>query len=82
MAEKKEKNANIPSILRSTTKDELEKLFLDTKMNKYQLIPLALHLAKELQKTEGRNVPANVLLEHVLTDILTGKVKLEEIKKK
>lgn len=67
----KEKNLNIP----------LEKLFLDTKMNKYQVIPLALHLAKELQKTEGRNVPANVLLERVLTDILTGKVKLEEIKK-
>ncbi|GEM_PF-5833710 len=70
MVEKKEKNANIP----------LEKLLLDTKMNKYQLIPLALRLVKELQKKE-ENIPQNVLLERALHDFLTGKIKLEEIEK-
>lgn len=75
--EKKEKT---DSSTEKDTKFSLEKLMLDTKMNRYQLILLTLRWAKELEKhSPARSADPNELINQALQDILSGKVKLEEI---
>jgi len=59
-----------------------EKLILDTTMNRYQLILLVLRWAKELEKSaSGGKISLDELVNQALNDILSGKVKPEEIMK-
>jgi len=61
--------------------EPLEKLLLDTLANKYLLIRYALRWAKELQKSQERRLSPNELINRALVDILSGKVKPDEIEK-
>jgi len=65
-----------------TEEKKLEELLLDTKVEKYKLIPLAARWAEELKgKEEYKYLTFNELLELSLKDILSGKVSEEEILK-
>ncbi len=59
---------------------KLEELLLDTKVEKYKLVPLAARWAEEIRnKEEYKYLTFNELLEISLKDILSGKVSIETI---
>ena len=60
-------------------KDVLEKLILDTTLNKYDVILMARRWACELQSKEGGPRSIQETIARSLEDILTGKVSCEEI---
>jgi DNA-directed RNA polymerase subunit K/omega len=64
-----------------SVKSSLEKLISDTKLNRYQLIPLVLRWTKELEKHSEKKISPDELVNQALNDILSDKVKLEEITK-
>ncbi len=61
----------------------MEKLILDTKLNRYQLIPLVLKWAKELERKSGSSGQPRMstaqVIDKALQDILSGEVKPEEV---
>lgn len=78
--EKNEKISKEKKIAKSANAS-LGKLMLDTSVNRYHLISLALRWTRELQKTPEGNKPVSELLNRALLDLLTGKVKPGEIEK-
>ena len=59
----------------------LEKLILDTKFNRYQLVPLVLRWTKELEKSSEKKVSPDELINQALRDVLSNKIKSDEITK-
>lgn len=58
----------------------LAELVLDTRYDKYKLIPVAARWAKELRKKEEyRNTPITQIVGIALKEILTQKVAMEDI---
>lgn len=69
-------------MIKEDKEEPLEKLVYDTKMNRYKLVNLAARWVRELKtKEEYKNIPYYELVDIALYDILTGKVKLEDIEK-
>lgn len=64
-----------------SAKSSLEELILDTKVNRYQLVPLVLRWAKELEKHSEKKISPEELVNQALNDILGDKVKSVEITK-
>ena len=62
------------------TQETLDKMILNTPINKYDLIILARRWAYELKNKEGENRSAHNLVPDSIKDILTEKVKLKTIK--
>lgn len=61
---------------------EVEKLILDTTMDKYKITPLIARWAAELKyKEETKDLLDSERINKAIHDVLSGKVSLEEIKK-
>ena len=73
MAEEEEKTQHEPS---------LQELILNTSIQKYKLIPVTIRWMRELEKQEEyKGLSHTELLDTALKDILSGKVKIEDIEK-
>ena len=62
------------------TQETLDKMILDSNLNKYDLIILARRWAYELKKKEGETRSAHNLVPDSVKDILTAKVNPKTIK--
>jgi len=61
---------------------ELERIVLDTKIDRYKIVPHIARWAAELKyKEETKELLDSERINKALYDILTGKVTIEEIKK-
>ncbi|MEW6040116.1 MAG: hypothetical protein AB1633_01175 [Elusimicrobiota bacterium] len=60
----------------------IEKILLDSKVEKYKIVSVATRWIEEISKKEEyKYLTFNQLLEVALKDIITGKVSIEEIQK-
>ena len=60
----------------------LQQLMLNTKIEKYKLIPIAMRWVRELEKREeNKGLTQAQILDLALKDILTGTISMEEISK-
>jgi DNA-directed RNA polymerase subunit K/omega len=60
---------------------EIEKIALDTKLDKYKIVPHIARWAAELKyKEETKDLLDSERINKALYDVLTGKVTIEEIK--
>lgn len=61
---------------------ELLKVMLDTKVDKYKIIPYIARWAAELKyKEETKDLLDSERIKIAIVDVLTGKVSIEDIKK-
>ncbi len=82
MTEEKELDKSNPEGLKEkSAKSSLDKLILDTKLNRYQLVPLVLRWTKELEKNSEKKISPDELINQALREILSDKVKSDEILK-
>ena len=59
----------------------LEQLILDTPLNRYQLVTLAIRWAEEIRSRQNAPKYTNEVVEMALQEILSGKVSIDDIEK-
>lgn len=60
---------------------EIEKIILDTKVDRFKIVPFIARWAAELKyKEETKDLLDSERINKALYDVLTGKVSIEEIK--
>ncbi|OGS23553.1 MAG: hypothetical protein A2297_03485 [Elusimicrobia bacterium RIFOXYB2_FULL_48_7] len=73
----------MPTAAKEVPKEQLlEELMLNTKLERYKIIPLIARWAYEIKnKEEYKTLPFHDMLDIAMRDVYSGKVSLDEIAK-